>query len=106
MGVTIATAEDCASNYATFEIEGSTGTIYEVTFSGSEGPAHCTCEGFKYRHDCKHISRVYEGACLYNPQWNEGKTDPEFRPTAIHYHQYGPSTCKCGEKMVLVRRAF
>jgi hypothetical protein len=106
MSVTIATAEDCASNYGTFEIQGSKGDTYQVTFSGSEGPAHCTCPGFKYRGDCKHIAEVYGGACLYNPQWHDGNSEPEFRPVQIHNQQFGPSTCKCGGPMVLVRRAF
>ena len=66
--------EDCASNYGIFEVESESNpdVKYTVELYGSEGPAHCPCESFKYsglNRECKHIRALWEGgACLYNPQ--------------------------------------
>lgn len=105
MSYEVVTLEDCASNYGSFEIEGSNGNTYTVTFSGSEGPAHCTCQGFKYRNDCKHIEKVYKGACLYNPQWKDANPNPTYRPVSYNYTQFSDNKCECGDKKVYVRRA-
>lgn len=110
MSITIATAEDCASNYGVFEVQGSQPEPYVVSFSGSEGPAHCTCPAYKFSGEkmhCKHIDEVYKGACFYNPQWHDGNTDPSYRPVDYTYTQFSDSKCKrCGDRMVYVRRAF
>tara|TARA_B100000131_G_C18056003_1_gene588430 strand:+ start:802 stop:1110 length:309 start_codon:yes stop_codon:yes gene_type:complete len=37
----------------TWEVEGSKGNTYKVTFGG--GHWSCTCPGFKWRNSCKHI---------------------------------------------------
>src|SRR5262245_36826659 len=99
--------EDCASNYGCFEVEGSKGARYQVTFSGSEGPTHCTCPAFKFAPDkaCKHILRVFNEACLYNPQWHDAKENPTMRPTSYGYERFTGNTCACGGPMVSVRRA-
>lgn len=104
--VTTVTAEDCASNYGIFEVEGSSGDTYTVSFAGSEGPAHCTCQGFKFRGDCKHVKAVYDGACLYNPQWHDAKEDPTYRPVDYGYANFSKSKCVCGDKMVYVKRVY
>lgn len=109
MGYDVVVMEDCASNYGTFEIEGSSGT-YTVTFSGSEGPAHCTCKAWGFApwnaKDCKHIREAYEKACLYNPQWKDGKADP-LRPVEYDTRNVVPGgKCPaCGGPTVAVRRA-
>lgn len=109
MPADIVTLLDCASNYGVFVITGSTDT-YTVTFSGSEGPAHCTCKAFKFSgndRDCKHIRQVWEQACLYNAQWHDGQANPELRPVEYTYDAIVPGNkCPaCGGPVVAVRRA-
>jgi hypothetical protein len=105
MGIDIVTMEDCASNYGVFKVTGSKGKIYTVSFNGSEGPAFCPCDGFKFHKDCRHIKEVYEKACLYNPQWHDSKEHPELRPINYTYTGFSSAKCRCGGPMVYVKRA-
>jgi len=109
MGIEIITMEDCASNYGVFDVPGSKpGTSYTVTLHGSEQAPHCTCPAFMYSkdQDCKHVKRVWQDACLFNPQWKDGKTDPALRPREYGYHTFSTHPCPCcGGKMVYVKRA-
>ncbi len=108
MGIDIITMEDCSSNYGIFEIHGQTGT-YRVNFNGSEGPAFCSCPAFKFsgaKQECKHIKIIWEKACLYNPQWHDGKENPTLRPRDYTYDAFSSNPCPCcGDAMVYVRRA-
>lgn len=107
MPAEITMMEDCASNYGVFEVQGSTGT-YTVSFSGSEGPAHCTCPAFKYsgtEQTCKHIKKVWDEACFYNPQWHDANPEPAIRPKDYTYDAFTGGTCVCGGPLVAVRRA-
>ena len=105
MPADIVTLMDCASCFGVFEITGSTGTKYTVEFGG-ESYCHCTCEGFKFRQDCKHVHAVYKGACMYNPQYNDGKAKPKFKPIRFTYDAFAEEPCPaCGGKTVYVRRA-
>lgn len=107
MSYDVVTMEDCASNYGVFQVESSkAGLFYTVVFHGSEGPAHCECKGFEYKGDCKHVDEVWNQACMYNPQWNDGKSDPELVPFTFTYESFSPNPCPaCGGPMVYVRRA-
>ena len=109
MSIDIVTMEDCASNYGVFEVPGSKpGTSYIVTFNGSEGPAHCTCEGYRWSgklKSCRHIKLVYDLACLYNPQWHDSNENPKLKPVSYTYDRFSRSKCACGGPMVYVRRA-
>ena len=70
MGYDIETVGFCADYFAAFEVPGSKpGTTYTVTLYGTDG--HCTCDGWKFRQDCRHMKQVWAEACLYNPQWHE-----------------------------------
>ena len=40
----------------TFEVQGSTGSIYTVTVNGDDYT--CECKSFLYRQTCKHIEKV------------------------------------------------
>jgi len=40
----------------TIEVKGSKGQTYKVTQSGSKW--ECTCRGFAFRRDCKHIQKL------------------------------------------------
>lgn len=105
MSIDIIVMEDCASNYGVYEVRGSKGDKYTVTLSGSEGPADCTCNGFRYRKECKHVDRVYKEACLYNPQWHDSNDSPLIRPVEYTYTAFSSSKCACGGPMVYVKRA-
>jgi hypothetical protein len=39
-----------------WEIKGSKGDVYRVTEVG--GTMNCTCSGFRFRGDCKHVKSV------------------------------------------------
>lgn len=105
MPADIETMEDCASCFGVYDVKGSKGDKYTVSFHGETG-VHCTCPAFKYRHDCKHVSQVYKAACMYNPQYNDGKPDPKAKPRDYTYDAFSERRCPaCGGKMVYVRRA-
>lgn len=113
MPADIVTMRDCASNYGVFLVKSdSTDEVYTVTFSGESG-AHCTCKAWLYcgnPKNCKHIDKVYLNACMYNPQYHEGKADPKFKPVGYSYTEgmvgFEHDTCPaCSGPTVLVRRA-
>lgn len=108
MPAEIVTMRDCASNYGVFKVPGSRGNVYTVTLHGSEGPAHCTCPAFQYSGEeqhCKHVTYVWERACLFNPQWRDGKDAPALRPEGYTYDVGMGGKCRCGGPLVSVRRA-
>jgi hypothetical protein len=109
MGYDIVTMEDCASNYGTFKVPGSKGAEYVVTMNGSEGMPHCTCKAYDFApwdaKDCKHIRQVWEEACLYNPQWRDGKSDPKLRPASTDTPLPDSKCPACGGPTIAVRRA-
>ena len=39
-----------------WEVQGSKGDVYKVT--EAQGQLSCTCSGFKFRGDCKHVKSV------------------------------------------------
>lgn len=105
MSVDIVTLEDCATNYANYQVEGSSGHIYSVTLNGSEQMPFCDCKGFHYRRECKHVNEVMEKACLGNAQWRDPKENPEIKPIDYNYDAFSGNKCICGAPMVYVRRA-
>lgn len=105
MSYDIETMRDCASCFGVYDVKGSNGDKYVVSFHG-ETSVHCTCPGFKYRHDCKHVSKVYNTACMYNPQYNDGKQEPAIRPRDYTYDAFASEPCPaCGGPSVYVKRA-
>ena len=88
MPADIVTMRDCASNYGVYIVRSDTreNEFYTVTFSGESG-AHCTCKAWQYSGDnhCKHVNRVYKGACMYNAQYNEGNANLSTRPQSYTY---------------------
>lgn len=113
MPAEIVTMADCASNYGVFHVPSDSNPHqhYVVVLNGSEGPAHCNCQAFKFApegaKDCKHVRRVWEQACLYNPQWRDGQSDPALKPVQLTYDRTieGESCPACGGPVVAVRRA-
>lgn len=78
MTAEITTMGFCPQYFSRWTVEGSSGATYLVTFSGLQ--AHCTCPAFKFsqNNDCKHIKRVWEHGCMYNPQWKDPGPDDWF----------------------------
>lgn len=112
MSYDVVTMRDCASNFGRFVVPSLSepGKRYVVTLSGSEGPAHCTCKAFEFSRDrnCKHVEMVWREACLYNPQWRDGKAKPGLSPEEFTYTEGIGSDERCpacGGPTVLVRRA-
>src|SRR5262245_49911515 len=96
----------CGDYVGTFKVPGSGGEGHTVT-SDIDG-AHCTCKGYRYRRDCRHVSVVFETACLWNCQWYEGGT-VELRPVTRDEHrllQDPDHRCpRCGGPTIPVRIA-
>jgi len=110
MSLSIEVMRDCASNFGIFRVESasSKGKFYTVTFHGSEGQPFCDCPSYKYSQDghCKHIAAVWNGACMYNPQWCDGHKPVIHTPIGFNYDAFADEPCPaCGGKTVYVRRA-
>lgn len=105
MPAEITTAGFCPDYYSVFEVPSSDGKkVYRVWLDGLSGG--CDCPGFKYRQECKHMKKVWDEACLYNPQWHDagpGTLKPVER--GDHCDQVMEPCPGCGEKMVPVRIA-
>lgn len=111
MSYDVVNMEDCASNFASYQVPGSSST-YTVTLGG-ESYVDCRqengekCKGFANRQDCKHIRYVYDHACLYNPQYHDGgpaDLKPEYDERQPGFLADGKCPA-CGGPTVLVKRA-
>lgn len=105
----------CPQYWATFEVQGSRGSVYVVQLSGTSNFT-CTCpsyqyfKGPEYDRECKHTKLVWSHACLYNTQWKDaGPNDLEEHGIRIvHYNndQVPNDPCPgCNENMSPVRVA-
>jgi SWIM zinc finger len=109
----IITVGFCPQYWSYWKVQGSKDAVYDVTLNGAESMPHCTCKAFEFApedgKDCKHIRKVWEHGCLYNPQWKDaGPND---------YEQHGiklietdramwPQDCPgCGQQMIAVKVA-
>lgn len=98
----------CADYFAVYLVPSSKKgqPPYEVTLAGGEGSAYCTCPGFAYRQNCRHIKYVWDHACLWNPQWHDGGPDDLHPVRYLNEDQHHGGACpKCGGPMVPVRIA-
>lgn len=43
---------------------------YDLEYTGYEGWG-CSCPGFKYRHDCKHVKQAREEQCTWHGAYDE-----------------------------------
>lgn len=113
MGYEVVNMEDCASNFAEYEVPGSSGPY--VVIMGGESYVDCRekasgeqCKGFKFNQKCKHIKYVWDNACLYNPQWHDGGPNT-LKPKHLDERQPGflpNGKCPaCGGPTVAVKRA-
>ena len=90
------TAYMCASCfYWETLVEGSTGNTYHVHWGRNEDKGgyawHCTCKGFHYRGECRHIKEIEqnESRCAWNESANPNLKCP--------VDKNGKATCpKCG----------
>jgi hypothetical protein len=78
MSAEIVTGQFCSSYFGTYEVVGSKGDIYNVTWNLLS--AHCqrkngtSCPAYHFSKDqsCKHIREVWNRACMWNCQWFKG----------------------------------
>lgn len=105
MGYDIETLWWCPTTFARYAVLSSDGeTVYGVTIEGERG--HCTCPGFKHRESCRHMTRVWDEACLYNPQWHDPGPDTMQPAEFVHASDaVGPDCPGCGRAMIGVRCA-
>ncbi len=85
----------CKSNLVgSVKVKGSKGEVYEVEWvNGRGGYQHCTCKGFKFKGECKHVKQAISESCKWNAFWDVGKpveveTDDD--------HPNGLACPKCG----------
>lgn len=106
MSIDIVPARFCADYDATFEVEGSKGAKYQVSWSGMS--AHCTCKAFEFSKtdpkSCKHCDLVFKKGCFYNPQWYDGGTR-ELKPVEWPADGNSPRCPKCGGPTIVVKIA-
>ena len=48
-----------APSYEEVKVEGSKGNTYTVSRNKTTGKLNCTCPGFKYRGNCKHLKLAF-----------------------------------------------
>jgi hypothetical protein len=74
--LTIEIMQQCAHlEYEVIPVQGSHGT-YSVTFEASERTGElvsCTCPGFKFRRDCKHIAEAAKKHCTWHELYGEAQ---------------------------------
>lgn len=112
MSLDIVTVGMCPQYTATFEVVGSKDNVYTATLDGPDGP-YCSCPAFKYsgepgEQNCKHLDRIREHGCLYDPQGvDAGPNDLAdvgititATATGRSYNEPCPG---CGEDMIAVR---
>jgi hypothetical protein len=114
MSAEIVTAGFCPQYFSQFRVlSNQNDTYYSVTLNGT-GPAFCTCKAYEfakmYDKTCKHIKRVWEHGCLYNPQWKDaGPNDLDkvgVEIVATDTRNSYPKNCPgCHEEMIAVKIA-
>ena len=109
MGYDIETAAFCGDYFAAFDVPGSKGKVYRVTWNGATYGPHCTCPAFKYapedNKECKHITLTFREGCFYNPQWYDGGNQT-IRPIENFGNIIPQDECPaCGGPTVAVRIA-
>ena len=114
MPAEIVTVGFCPQYWSRWEVQGSKGAVYRLTLNGAEHQPHCTCPAFEYApedaKDCKHVRKVWDHGCLYNPQWKDaGPNDyAEHGITLIEVDNSRPwpDPCPgCDQPMIPVRIA-
>jgi hypothetical protein len=63
----------CVSNlHDATRVKGSKGDEYLVEFNGRLQQWHCDCQGFKFRHTCKHVKEAEKNRCGWNAFTDDG----------------------------------
>ena len=107
MPVSIEMMPTCASTFADFKCESSDGSkIYMLQTNGPEGQIFCDCPAGKHNRECKHVKRLWEEACLFNPQWHDGGK-AEWKPVGYDFHDFleGEECPNCKGPMIAVKYA-
>lgn len=87
----------CGTNALKEEVQGSKGETYEVFAHQDESYDNCTCMGFQFRRNCKHVRALREKLCGWHEQASEERQTPQQEMEGI---------CpKCGGETVVIRFA-
>lgn len=110
MPAEIVTGRFCADYFSVFDVPGSKGAMWHVVMNGTE--ASCDCPAFRYfkgdpwDRTCKHITYVWDHACLWNEQWCDGKADDLEPAESTGYPRIPGATCPaCGGPVCPVKIA-
>lgn len=111
--LSIETATICPQNYASFEVAGSKGNTYRVSFD--DYGRTCTCPAFKfsaeadYDKTCKHVKAVEAHGCLYHVQGADAGpndlADVGITLLGVHGSHVSEGCPGCGEPMLAIRIA-
>lgn len=91
MGYEVVTSQQCLSWNGTTKVTGSKGDTYDVSLDGPERQPHCSCTGFKFKKQCKHVDKVIADICGWNPQWCDEVQTEEERENRICPKCKGPT---------------
>lgn len=111
--LTIETATICPQHCATFEVSGSKGNVYKVSFDDygrtCDCPAYKHSKGEVYDKTCKHIKSVEAHGCLYHAQGADpGPNDlaaAGITLVAVYGTHIEDGCPGCGEPMIPIRIA-
>lgn len=100
-------AEVCGSWFGNYTIKGSQpGTRWIIELRGAEGEPYHNCPAWRYfkgelwDRTCKHMKRLHDEACLWNPQWDSGRESPTMVPETYSQPHTGSACPSCGGPMV------
>lgn len=66
---------------------------YTVTNHGPDaGGWRCTCQGFRFREDCKHVNQARQSVCHWNGFYDEG--EPTVDEDSVHLCPNCGAPCK------------
>lgn len=118
MPAQIVPGEFCASYWSTYEVRGSKGDTYIVTWRGGEEAPSChkkeangdltVCKAWQFKpwddKQCKHTQQVWASGCFWNCQWFEGNADVKLRGEVHSPHIIAGAACpNCSGPLVAVR---
>lgn len=81
--LTVEYVQVCASDSVSEQVVGSKGDRYDVLVSHNSELDQCTCPGFTFRRNCKHVTELRKKLCGWSAQCSEKTQTPQQEMEAI-----------------------